>query len=336
MGDSRISAPQIYAAVAAAGSTKQVARAAHVAYAGGMSDKRESLAALAWLVEAGADEAFGEAPVDRFAAKAKPAPPSHPPLKGGSDLRSKSGEGSARSAAHPAGTLHPSSTTAYPSPKSAAQLPQGEGDSIGTAQTLARAATTLAELKAALEGFDGCALKKNAAHTVFADGNPLSRIMFIGEAPGREEDRIGLPFVGRAGKLLDKMMASINLDRSTAYITNVLNWRPPENRDPSPEEAAMCLPFLRRHIELANPGIIILLGAVAARHVLGFTEGIMKLRGRWLEYRVGDGMIPVIATLHPAYLLRQPAHKKLAWRDLQAAEAKILSLGLLEKQTSVR
>ena len=305
-----------------------------------MSDKRESLAALAWLVEAGADEAIGAEPVDRFAAKAS----SHPPLEGGSKSPQRSGglfgEGSARSAARMAGTASPLGASAYPSPKTPSAfstLPQGEGtkekDSIGTAQTLARSATTLAELKSALEGFDGCALKKNCANTVFADGNPLSRIMFIGEAPGREEDRLGLPFVGRAGKLLDKMMASINLDRSTAYITNVLNWRPPDNRDPSPEEAAMCLPFLRRHIELVNPGIIILLGAVAARHVMGFTEGIMKLRGRWLEYRVGDGMIPVMATLHPAYLLRQPGHKKLAWRDLQAAEAKILSLGLLEKKS---
>lgn len=289
-----------------------------------MSDrlKDDPLAALAWLVDSGADETIGNAPVNRLVAKIL-----NSPFEGGSKTRS----------AVPA---QPRSTT-YPSPKSAPQiatLPQGEGetDSIGTAQTLAAAATTLAELQAALEGFDGCALKKNCAHTVFADGNPLSRIMFIGEAPGAEEDRQGLPFVGRAGKLLDKMLAAIELDRTSAYITNVLNWRPPQNRDPSPEEAAMCLPFLRRHIELVNPGIIILLGAVAARHVLGFSEGIMKLRGRWLEYRVGDVMIPVIATLHPAYLLRQPSHKKLAWRDLQAAEKKILSLGLLEKTTSVR
>ncbi len=211
-----------------------------------------------------------------------------------------------------------------------------EGDGIGNAQAVARAATNLAELKAALERFEGCALKRSATNTVFADGNPASRIMFIGEAPGRDEDRIGLPFVGRAGKLLDKMLAAIHLDRTSAYITNVLNWRPPDNRDPSPEEAAMCLPFLRRHIELVNPGIVILLGAVAARHVMGFSEGIMKLRGRWLEYRVGDTMIPVLPTLHPAYLLRQPAHKKLAWRDLQAAEQKIVSLGLLEDRAAVR
>lgn len=299
-----------------------------------MSDplKDNPLAALAWLVESGADETIGDVPVNRLVAKEIP----HPPLAGGSKPRSVLGEGSARSAV----LSQPRSST-YPSPKPAAQvstLPQGEGekDNIGTAMTLAAAATTLAELKTALEGFDGSALKKNCAHTVFADGNPLSRIMFIGEAPGAEEDRQGLPFVGRAGKLLDKMLAAIELDRTSAYITNVLNWRPPQNRDPSPEEAAMCLPFLRRHIELVNPGIIILLGAVAARHVLGFSEGIMKLRGRWLEYRVGDVMIPVMATLHPAYLLRQPSHKKLAWRDLQAAEKKIQSLGLLEKAAPVR
>ncbi len=297
-----------------------------------MSDrlKDDPLAALAWLVDSGADETIGDAPVNRLVAS------SNPPLEGGSKTRSVLGEGSARSAVPPA--FKPASSFVPPRPAAPAALAleTNESDSIGTAQTLAAAATTLAELKAALEGFDGCALKKNCAHTVFADGNPLSRIMFIGEAPGAEEDRQGLPFVGRAGKLLDKMLAAIELDRTSAYITNVLNWRPPQNRDPSPEEAAMCLPFLRRHIELVNPGIIILLGAVAARHVLGFSEGIMKLRGRWLEYRVGDVMIPVMATLHPAYLLRQPSHKKLAWRDLQATEKKILSLGLLEKTASVR
>ncbi len=298
---------------------------------GVMSDPMPPLDTLAWLLESGADESIGETPVDRFVVKA-PSLPSNPPLEGGSKISEQRArertDASDFSGRDPAATTSP-----YPSPKSASQistLPQGENesDSIASAQALAAAATTLAELKTALESFEGCALKKNSAHTVFADGNPASRILFIGEAPGAEEDRQGLPFVGRAGKLLDKMMAAINLDRSSAYITNVLNWRPPQNRDPSPEEAAQCLPFLRRHIELANPGIIILLGAVAARHVLGYSEGIMKLRGRWLEYRVGDVMVPVMATLHPAYLLRQPAHKKLAWRDLQAAEQKMIALGL--------
>ena len=287
-------------------------------YAAAMSDPQQDspLAALAWLVESGAEETIGDVPVNRLVTKAAPtrsAPASAAP---------------AMTAPRPVSSFAPARPSDLPA-KSA------ESDSIGTAQLLAAAATTLVELKAALESFDGGTLKKNAAHTVFADGNPAARIMLIGEAPGAEEDRQGLPFVGRAGKLLDKMLAAIELDRTTAYITNVLNWRPPQNRDPSPEEAAMCLPFLRRHIELINPGLIILLGAVAAKHVLGFSDGIMKLRGRWLEYRVGDVMIPVMATLHPAYLLRQPAHKKLAWRDLQAIEKKIQSLGLLEKTALV-
>jgi DNA polymerase len=199
------------------------------------------------------------------------------------------------------------------------------GDTIGTAMQMAGAAATLEDLRAAMQAFDGCALKRTATNTVFADGMP-GHVLFVGEAPGRDEDRIGKPFVGRAGRLLDKMMAAIGLSRDTnAYITNVINWRPPDNRDPSPEEAAQCLPFLRRHIELAEPKIIVLLGAVAARHVVGVTDGIMRLRGRWLDYRVGDRMVPVMPCLHPAYLLRQPAHKKLAWRDLQAVQARLES-----------
>jgi DNA polymerase len=286
----------------------------------------ETLSALAWLVEAGAEEAIGEEPVNRFAAKAVF---SNPPLEGGSKAGSRD---SAKTASgRGVGELP------HPSQKFASQistLPQGEGqkrsidpaDSIGTAMELAAGAKTLAELKAALEGFDGGALKRGATNTVFADGNPQSRIMFIGEAPGRDEDRQGLPFVGRAGKLLDKMLAAISLDRTSAYITNVLNWRPPDNREPTPEEAAMCLPFLRRHIELVNPQVIILLGGVSLRHVMGNTSGIMKTRGRWLDYNVAGRMVPVMPTLHPAYLLRQPAHKKLAWRDLQAVAARMEAL----------
>ena len=258
-----------------------------------MQDK-DPLATLAWLVEAGADEAIQETPVNRLKA---PAPP--PPV---APMRAP--------AAAPASTAAPVA-----------------GDNIGSAMATAAAATNLAELKAALESFEGSALKRMATNTVFADGVAESRIMLIGEAPGRDEDRIGKPFVGRAGQLLDKMLASIGLDRSgNVYITNVMNWRPPDNRDPSPEEAASCLPFLRRHIELASPQVIILLGAVAARHVVGVSDGIMKLRGRWMEYRVGDRMVPLMPTLHPAYLLRQPSHKKLAWRDLQSVRDRIETL----------
>jgi DNA polymerase len=266
-----------------------------------MQDK-DPLATLAWLVEAGADEAIGEAPVNRLAEKATPVAQFAPP------------------ASRPQAAAAP------------AVKPFASGvDPIGDAMAAAAAAKSLGELKAAMEAFEGSALKRAATNTVFADGTPSGRVMFIGEAPGRDEDRIGKPFVGRAGQLLDKMMASIDLDRTrNCYITNVINWRPPENRDPSPEEAAICLPFLRRHIELANPGLIVLLGAVAARHVMGITDGIMKTRGRWLEYRVGNAMVPVMPTLHPAYLLRQPAHKKLAWRDLQAVATRMELLRLPE------
>ena len=283
----------------------------------------DSLSSLSWLVDAGADEAVGEAPADWFRGKRPPT--LNPPLVGGSkNPKDFSGRG-------PAGQQSPS-------PKFASQistLPQGEGgDSIGDAIALAKAANSLVELRAALERFDGCALKRSATNIVFADGSPVNRIMFIGEAPGRDEDRQGLPFVGRAGKLLDKMLAAIRLDRTKVYITNVLNWRPPDNRDPSPEEAAICLPFLRRHIELVNPEVLVLLGAVSVRHVMGRSDGIMKTRGRWLEYNVQGRMVPAMPTLHPAYLLRQPAHKKLAWRDLQAIEGKINSLRLLEQMTA--
>ncbi len=261
----------------------------------------DALATLAWLIEAGADEAIAETPVNRLTAKqaATPSPAAPVPMT--------------------------------PRAASAPPTPAASSDAIGDAQAAAAAANSLDALRAAMEAFEGSALKRAATHTVFADGTPAGRVMFIGEAPGRDEDRIGKPFVGRAGQLLDKMLASIDLDRSrNCYITNVINWRPPDNRDPSPEEAAICLPFLRRHIELANPGVIVLLGAVAARHVMGITEGIMKTRGRWMEYRVGNAMVPVMPTLHPAYLLRQPAHKKLAWRDLQAVASRMEALGLPE------
>ena len=268
----------------------------------------DTLSTLNWLVEAGADEAVAEQPINRLTAKATVAPLQAP--------------------LPPSAAARPSPARAPAAPARAAAA-EIDGDAIATAQAAAAAAQTLPELKAALEAFEGCALKRTATNTVFADGVAEGRVMLIGEAPGRDEDRVGKPFVGRAGQLLDKMLASIGLDRKTnAYITNVINWRPPDNRDPTPEEAAACLPFLRRHIELAEPQVIILLGAVAARHVVGITEGIMKLRGRWLEYRVGDTMVPLMPTLHPAYLLRQPAHKKLAWRDLQAVRDRMKTLNL--------
>jgi DNA polymerase len=289
----------------------------------------DALAALAWLLDAGADEAIGEEAVNRFAAT-KAAASSEPKRQPPGGLPDASRAAPAPKAALPFSRNEGGPAASFSRTKAApaAQPNAPSTDNVSHAMETAQACTSLAELKSALENFEGSQLKKNATNTVFADGNPQSRILFIGEAPGFDEDRIGLPFVGRAGKLLDKMLEAIRLDRKSAYIINVLPWRPPDNRNPEATEVAQCIPFLRRHIELAAPGIIVLLGAVSLRHVLGLGEGIMKYRGRWMEYRIGEQMVPVMPTLHPAYLLRQPAHKKLAWRDLQAVEEKITTLGL--------
>lgn len=259
--------------------------------------REEAIATLRWLIECGADEAVGDVPVNRLLA--------------------------------PAPVAQQCSVT--PASEKVAPVPQTRPANSGAenAATVAQSCSSLAELKAALMAFDGCELKRHATKLVFADGNPAGGIMFIGEAPGAEEDRQGLPFVGRAGQLLDRMLASIGLDRRTVYITNIVNWRPPANREPSPEEASICLPFLYRHIELANPKILVLLGAVPARHLMG-VQGIMRARGRWETYRLhSNGLeIPTMLTLHPAYLLRQSSAKRLAWNDFLAIAEKITSLGV--------
>lgn len=189
---------------------------------------------------------------------------------------------------------------------------------IRDAAQLAANAKTLEELQAAIESFTGCALKATAMRTVFADGNPQARVMFVGEAPGAEEDREGLPFVGRSGKLLDRMIAAIGLDRTSAYIANIIPWRPPGNRTPTPQESAICLPFIKRQIELADPEILVCVGGPSATTLLELKEGITRIRGRWLNYDTGKRKIKAIALFHPAYLLRSPAHKKIAWQDLLA------------------
>jgi DNA polymerase len=186
------------------------------------------------------------------------------------------------------------------------------------ARTAAKSATTMAELRAIVAGFDGCGLKSTARQLVFADGNPAARVMFVGEAPGRDEDIEGLPFVGPSGQLLDRMMAAIGLDRSQAYIANIIPWRPPGNRTPTPQEAAICLPFILRQIELCDPHVLVCLGGPSAQTLLNVKEGILKIRGRWFSHHTGSRDIRAIATLHPAYLLRTPLQKRLAWRDFLA------------------
>jgi DNA polymerase len=259
---------------------------------------------LAFYLEAGADALLGEEPVDRFAG-GETAPstraPSPEPAAPRPTLAAKPRIGAERPAAPPP-------QAAPPSPDVASM----------DARAQARAAASLDELRRILAGFDGCELKRHAKQLVFADGNPQARVMFVGEAPGRDEDLEGLPFVGRSGKLLDLMLKAIGLDRTTAYIANVIPWRPPGNRTPTPQETQICLPFIQRQIELVDPEVLVCLGGPSSQTLLGFTDGIMKSRGRWLAYATGTREIRAIATLHPAYLLRQPLHKRLAWRDFLA------------------
>ncbi len=185
------------------------------------------------------------------------------------------------------------------------------------ARDICEASATLEELRAAAEAFEGCSLKLTSNKTVFGGGNSQAKIMIIGEAPGADEDRIGEPFVGRSGHLLDKMLAAIGLDRSKVYITNVLPWRPPGNRTPTDAEVAVCLPFLRRQIELLKPEIIVVLGGSAANSLLDNKETISRLRGKWQEYQTAKGdSVAVLASFHPAYLLRNAAQKAKVWADL--------------------
>ncbi|MDQ2106296.1 uracil-DNA glycosylase, partial [Azospirillum isscasi] len=200
----------------------------------------------------------------------------------------------------------------------AADLPLGASEAGASARARAGEARSLEELESALRAFDGCPLKATAMSTVFADGNPAAAIMLVGEAPGEDEDRQGKPFVGVSGKLLDRMLAQVGLDRGKVYISNILPWRPPGNRSPTQAEIAACLPFLERHVELVGPKVLVPLGGTSAKTLLNRAEGITRLRGRWFDYASPGlpGPVPVIPMLHPAYLLRNPIAKREAWRDL--------------------
>jgi uracil-DNA glycosylase family 4 len=245
---------------------------------------------LAFYLEAGVDCALMDEPVNRVADDSVAAPRDPPPVR-----------------------------------SAPAAIPVTRGDAapapdvaIQSAREAVRTAPSLEVLRTMLEQFDGCALKSTATRLVFADGNPLARVMFVGEAPGREEDIEGLPFVGRSGQLLNRMIAAIGLDRSKAYIANVIPWRPPGNRTPTPQETQICLPFIQRQIELVNPDVLVTLGNPSTQTLLSTREGIMKTRGRWFDYDTGTRKIKAIATFHPAYLLRSPSYKRLAWQDLRA------------------
>lgn len=252
---------------------------------------------LRWYVDSGVDETIGDETLDWFALSEKP------------------------------GQKPGSRNLSAPAQKAAAMASVEQ--IAAEAEQLAASCTSLDELNAAIKSFDGCRLKKTATHTVFCDGNPDSSIMLIGEAPGVDEDRQGKPFVGTSGQLLDKMFAAIDLSRGKDfYIANILPWRPPGNRSPTAEEVTICLPFIKRHIEIFDPKLIILLGGISAHSLLNSTVGITRLRGKWLDYDLKGSKIPVCPLYHPDYLLRQPKAKGDTWRDLLEIKARIKDLAL--------
>jgi DNA polymerase len=265
--------------------------------------RREARELIAFYLDAGADAVLGEIPLDRMADEepavasaivARPSPASRtnesPPVP-----RKEAARASYQAAA-----------------------PASPEIAVMAAREAAKNAKTLDELRALLTDFEGCALRATATQLVFADGNPEARVMFVGEAPGYDEDVIGRPFVGRSGKLLDLMMGAIGLDRTQVYIANVVPWRPPGNRTPTPQETAICLPFIRRQIELANPDFLVCLGGPAMQTLLGIKDGITRSRGRWMSFDTGSREIRALATFHPAFLLRSPLQKRFAWRDFLA------------------
>jgi uracil-DNA glycosylase len=271
-------------------------------------EREKALAVLRWYVDMGVDEAIGAEPANRLApsptalaqAASAAAPLTRPPAS--------------RSAAVRAVAASPPSA-----------LVESMAEAAQSARRLAAAAESVATLTALVAGFEGCALKRTATNTVFADGNPAAPVMIIGEAPGADEDRIGRPFVGRAGQLLDRMLAAIGLDRQGVLITNVVYWRPPGNRTPTTAEIASCLPFVLRHVALVRPKILVLCGATAAGALLPQGQGITRLRGRWFDLAI-PGLAEPVQTLpmfHPSFLLRTPERKRDAWRDLLALRARL-------------
>ena len=269
-------------------------------------------ALLEWQIAMGADEAISEVALDRLApsagmavaALANPLP----------DPPRQAGEGRVGAA-----NLAP----AVVAPPGA--LTESLAEAAQSARLLAAGAVTIEALGALVAGFDGCPLKRTATNTVFLDGNPAASVMIIGEAPGADEDRIGRPFVGRSGQLLDRMLLTIGLDRTSVQITNVIYWRPPGNRKPTGAEIAACLPFVLRHIALARPVVLVLAGGTAASALLPLSEGITRLRGRWFDLAVPglDMPVPTLAMFHPSFLLRAPERKRDAWRDLLALKARL-------------
>jgi uracil-DNA glycosylase len=299
--------------------------------------REEVLALLEWQIAMGADEAIGEtacdrlspAPAGRVPVNVVPDAIVHPPPPAGQRgvgvPPPEADEGKTRISAGSESAVSAPAATAPARVAPPAALAESPAEAAQSARLLASQAETIEALAELVANFDLCPLKRTATNTVFMDGNPAARIVIIGEAPGAEEDRTGRPFVGRAGQLLDRMLAAIDLDRSQVQITNVIYWRPPGNRKPTAAETAACLPFVLRHIALARPRVLVLAGGTAASTLLPVTDGITRLRGRWFELAVPglDAPVPTLPMFHPAFLLRSPERKREAWRDLLALKARL-------------
>lgn len=270
------------------------------------------IAYLDFHVEAGADAILDEQPHDRFGEADTPTPTLRAPRRPAAAARPVPVQ--SHSLVPPPGSPPPAAPPSTFGRAASAQPDEAASD----ARARAREAKSLDELEKILADFDACPLRFTAKNLVFADGNPEARVMFLGEAPGADEDRIGKPFMGRSGQLLDKMMAAIGLDRTSAYIGNIVPWRPPGNRNPTPQEVAVCRPFVERQIELVDPEVIVCLGAPATQTLTGTKDGILRTRGRLFPYKLPTREAKLLATLHPAFLLRQPVQKRLAWRDFRA------------------
>lgn len=270
-----------------------------------------------FYAEAGVDEAIGEQAVDRTVA-----PPPKPVAK-----QQPAAAVPAAATAAPAQAILGSGVQAALAARAPQPVSLTAQAAESAATSAARACNTIAELEAAIRTFEGCALKATATNTVIARGNPRAALMIVGEAPGRDEDAQGLPFVGESGQLLDRMLKAIGRDESNVYISNMLFWRPPGNRDPSTEEIVACRPFIERLIELVQPKVLVCTGKFSTATLLGTTQGITRLRGRWHEYKRGDVAVPAMPMLHPAYLLRQPGVKREAWHDMLELAARLDELG---------
>jgi DNA polymerase len=293
-----------------------------------MASQDEMLALLNWFHAMGVDAALDDVPQDWLARGPLPpgagfAWPSRDEVSSAIPSLSSSERGGVSASAGHGGSTSPQPKSAEAAMRPRAITPLGPSDAETGARRIAREATSLEALENALRNFDGCGLKTTATKLCFYRGAPQAPLMIIGEAPGRDEDLEGKPFVGRAGKLLDKMLAAIGLSEADVHITNIVYWRPPGNRTPTPQEALACRPFLERQIELVAPKILVAVGGAAAKEIFGVTEGITRLRGKWREVTVGNRKIAAIATLHPAYLLRTPAAKHLSWADLLQIKSRL-------------